>query len=52
MYLTHFNDAIEERHKKTLKNETTFIGISSAEIKNHNQSNDLLEVSVNFSSGK
>ncbi len=43
-----FNDAIEERHKKKLKNETTFIGINSAEIKNHNQSNDLLEVSVNF----
>ena len=43
-----FNDAIEERYKKKLKNETTFIGINSAEIKNHNQSNDLLEVSVNF----
>ena len=43
-----FNAAIKERSTKELKNETTFIGINSAEIKNHNQSNDLLEVSVNF----
>tara|TARA_B100000676_G_C17898679_1_gene743319 strand:+ start:259 stop:846 length:588 start_codon:yes stop_codon:yes gene_type:complete len=43
-----FNEAIRERSTKQLKNETTFIGINSAEIKDHNQSNDLLEVSVNF----
>ena len=43
-----FNEAIKERSTKQLKNETTFIGINSAEIKNHNQTNDLLEVSVNF----
>ena len=43
-----FNDAIKERSTKQIKNETTFIGINSAEIKNHSQSNDLLEVSVNF----
>ncbi len=43
-----FNEAIKERSTKQLKNETTFIGINSAEIKNHNQNNDLLEVSVNF----
>ena len=43
-----FNESIKERSSKELKNETTFIGISSAEIKEHNQSNDLLEVSVNF----
>ena len=43
-----FNDAIKERSSKQLKNETTFIGINSAQIKDHNQSNDLLEVSVNF----
>ena len=43
-----FNDAIKERATKQIKNETTFIGINSAEIKNHSQSNDLLEVSVNF----
>ena len=43
-----FNEAIKERSTKQLKNETTFIGINSAEIKEHNQTNDLLEVSVNF----
>ena len=43
-----FNEAIKERLTKRLKNETTFIGINSAEIKNHEQKNDLLEVSVNF----
>ena len=43
-----FNDAIKERSSKQIKNETTFIGINSAEIKEHNQNNDLLEVSVNF----
>ena len=43
-----FNEAIKERSSKQIKNETTFIGINSAEIKDHNQSNDLLEVSVNF----
>tara|TARA_B100000579_G_scaffold203784_1_gene166601 strand:- start:3 stop:590 length:588 start_codon:yes stop_codon:yes gene_type:complete len=43
-----FNDAIKERSSKQLKNETTFIGINSAEIRDHNQNNDLLEVSVNF----
>ena len=43
-----FNEAIKERSVKQLKNETTFIGINSAEIKDHEQNNDLLEVSVNF----
>ncbi len=43
-----FNEAIKERSTKQLINETTFIGINSAEIKDHNQNNDLLEVSVNF----
>ena len=43
-----FNEAITERSSKQHKNETTFIGINSAEIKNHNQNKDLLEVSVNF----
>ena len=43
-----FNEALTERSSKQHKNETTFIGINSAEIKNHNQNNDLLEVSVNF----
>ena len=43
-----FTEAIKERSTKQLKNETTFIGINSAEIKNHEQKNDLLEVTVNF----
>ncbi len=43
-----FNDAIKDRSTKQLKNETTFIGINSAKIKEHSQNNDLLEVSVNF----
>ena len=43
-----FNEAIKERTTKQIKNETTFIGINSAEIKDHEQKNDLLEVSVNF----
>ena len=43
-----FNDSIKERSAKQIKNETTFIGINSAEIKNHQQNNDLLEVTVNF----
>jgi len=43
-----FNEAIKERSSKDHKNETTFIGINSAEIKNHNQNEDLLEVSVSF----
>tara|TARA_Y100000590_G_scaffold264087_1_gene296669 strand:- start:1551 stop:2138 length:588 start_codon:yes stop_codon:yes gene_type:complete len=43
-----FNEAIKERSIKQIINETTFIGINSAEIKGQNQNNDLLEVSVNF----
>ena len=43
-----FNESIKERSSKEIKNETTFIGINSAEIKDQNQTNDSLEVSVNF----
>ena len=43
-----FNDAIKERSSKQVKNETTFIGINSSKIKEQNQNNDLLEVTVNF----
>ena len=43
-----FSEAIKERVSNELKNETTFIGINSAEIKNENKNDDLLEVSVNF----
>ena len=43
-----FNEALKERSTKQIKNETTFIGINLAEIKEHEQKNDLLEVTVNF----
>ena len=43
-----FSEAIKERSSNELKNETTFIGVNSAEIKNENKNDDLLEVSVNF----
>ena len=43
-----FNDALKEREKKEHKSETTFIGISSASIKEHNKVNDIIEVTVDF----
>ena len=43
-----FDQAVKDRKSKNLSSNTTFIGINSAEIKNQNQKNDLLEVSVNF----
>ena len=46
--LNEFNEAIKEREEKNLISETTFIGINSAKIKEHNQLNNMLEVSVDF----
>ena len=46
--LNEFTDAINERKGQGLKSETTFIGINSADIKNHNEINNMLEVSVDF----
>ncbi len=43
-----FNEAIKERKDKGLVSETTFIGINSANIKNYNQINSMLEVTVDF----
>ena len=43
-----FNDALKERSRRGHFAEITFIGVNSAEIKEHNQNNDLLEVTVNF----
>jgi len=43
-----FDEAISERKNKGLKSETTFIGINSADIKNYNQTNNILEVTVDF----
>ena len=46
--LKEFNEAIKDREEKNLISETTFIGINSAKIKEHNQLNNMLEVSVDF----
>ena len=43
-----FNDALQEREKKGHKSETTFIGINSASIKEHNKINNIIEVTVDF----
>tara|TARA_B100001996_G_scaffold374768_1_gene353837 strand:- start:498 stop:1085 length:588 start_codon:yes stop_codon:yes gene_type:complete len=43
-----FNEAIKDRVEKKFISETTFIGINSAKIKEHNQLNNMLEVSVDF----
>jgi len=43
-----FSEAIKERKNKGLTSETTFIGISSADIKNYNQINNNFEVKVDF----
>ncbi len=45
---TNFSDAIKERKVKGLISETTFIGISSVNIKNFNQKNNIFEVTVDF----
>ena len=43
-----FEEAIKDRESKNLSSETTFIGISSAEIKQHLQNKNMLEVTVEF----
>ena len=43
-----FETAIKDRNKKNLLSETTFVGINSADIKDHSQNNNILEVTVNF----
>ncbi len=43
-----FNDAIKERKEKGYIFETTFIGINSALIKEHQSKNNILEVTVDF----
>jgi len=35
-------------NKNNLLSETTFVGINSADIKDHSQNNNILEVTVNF----
>ena len=43
-----FSEAIQERNKKGLTSETTFIGINSADIKNYVQKNNMFEITVDF----
>jgi len=43
-----FNSAIDERKSKNYLSETTFIGINSAKIKDHQQNKNMLEVTVEF----
>ncbi|MDC2984402.1 Tim44/TimA family putative adaptor protein, partial [Candidatus Pelagibacter sp.] len=43
-----FEDAIKDRQDKKFSSETTFIGISSAEVKQHEQNKNMLEVTVEF----
>jgi len=43
-----FNEALKERENKGYMSETTFVGIDSALIKEHNKINNILEVTVDF----
>ena len=43
-----FSEALKERENKGYKSETTFIGINSASIKEHNKINNIIEVTVDF----
>ena len=43
-----FNSALKERNSKNYSSETTFVGINSAEIKDHKQNKNMLEVTVEF----
>jgi len=43
-----FHTALDERKSKNYSSETTFIGINSAKIKNHQQNKNMLEVTVEF----
>ena len=43
-----FNQALKDRQNNSLVTDTTFIGINSASIKNYKQTNNILEVTVDF----
>ena len=43
-----FDSAVKERNSKGLLSATTFVGINSADIKDHKQNNYMLEVHVDF----
>ena len=43
-----FEEAIKNRDAKSFSSETTFIGINSAEVKEHQQNKNMMEVTVEF----
>ena len=43
-----FNEALKERNSKGHFAEITFIGVNSADIKEHNKTNNILKVTVDF----
>ena len=43
-----FEEAIKDRDAKNYSSETTFFGINSAEVKNHQQNKNMLEVTIEF----
>ena len=43
-----FNEAIQDRKDKGYISNTTFIGINSSSIKEHETNNNILEVTVDF----
>ena len=46
--LNQFDNAIKERKTKGHISDTTFIGINSAEIKEHKEIDNIIEVTVDF----
>ena len=48
--LDDFTDAVQERKKNNNVSETTFIGVNSAEIKEHKDHGNIIEVVVDFES--
>ena len=46
--LSQFETALKQRKDEGVISETTFIGINSADIKKHEQLNNILEVTVDF----
>ena len=48
--LDDFTDAVQEREKNNNVSETTFIGVNSAEIKEHKDHGSIIEVVVDFES--
>jgi len=46
-----FEEAIKDRKSKNISSETTFIGVNSAEIKEHNQNKNMEYTAKNFHLG-